>query len=586
MTVHPERIIARTERGGTIATEAPSNPWSGAGLLKPYAGGVVHEAPKVDALATISAGFKNDKGYPVVSRDGTIHVRSADRAPGLVAELERRGNKSLTIALVHNDPKDVLQQWFAAYSKTRLEARGDADEVTLIHLVNSGKRDSRGEPIMVPKRETVRRDENPTRYAQLVADMKVQTSLYFCLAAWTEDGEPRLVFPDGLGLYRLHFTSLNSAEAIKSQLAYIASLTGGRVAGVPLELSIAYRNLAGPDGVRREKVPIWSLVLKPPSTIELNPSRVASILESGIEQARSLAIAAPRPEPLEVAALEGPDVDLDEARIVDGEVVQPSARNQWDVPLANPERARTEFFLAVGRTSLRDREARSAFISAFTQGRTDSLATLIETTTAREWGRFLEAVADWVKQELEERQLRDEPAPIAADAAEAERSSRTYEQLFGNDDDPPPSAATRQPTRPVATSSKVDAAARLTGAPPRPTARPAEPEPMPAATEALSLPEEPDWLRSDERAPMMASYAAWGDALKRLDATYEVKEVSKLSSRALVAELRAMVGYARETYDAIYAAPPDDGLDAEDPDEQPPAVADARSSTPEPAPAF
>src|SRR4051812_37603599 len=105
-----DRAMATRQQGGAIATEAPGNPWASAGLLKPYAGGEVHEAPKVDALATISAGFKNADGFPVVSRDGTIHVRSADRAPGLVAELERRNKKSLTIALVHNDPKDVLQQ--------------------------------------------------------------------------------------------------------------------------------------------------------------------------------------------------------------------------------------------------------------------------------------------------------------------------------------------------------------------------------------------------------------------------------------------------------------------------------------------
>lgn len=572
MAVEHERAVARTERGGALATDAPSNPWATAGLLKPYAGGLVTEAPKVDALATITAGFKNDKGYPEASRDGTIYYRDADRAPGLIAELERRGGKSLTISLVHNDPKDVLQQWFASYSQTRLEAHGDEHQVTIIRLKDSGKKNRKNEPILVPEREVIRRDENPTRYAQIVATMKVQTSLYFALAEWTEDGKPKLIFPDGLGLYRLHFTSLHSAEAIRGQLSYIASLTGGCVAGVPLELSIAYRNLAGPDGVRRTRVPIWSLVLNPPETIALTAGRVSEVLELGISQARQLAIAAPAPETLELAAYEGPDVDLDAATVIEGharEIGQHDAdRLAGGGPIANKERARTEFFLAVGRTSLRDQESRAAFISAFTHGRIDSLATLIETISVKEWARFMEAVDDWVRQEMSER---DPDAPPAARTDAPARPARSYEQLFGDDDDaapaltPPASTSRKAPTHSM---QEVQAAAILTGAQPKAARQPevaSDPAPEPtAASSPLVLPEEPDWL-TDDRKLTLASWQSWAEVLRRLDSSYEIPDPTRLSTPRLVEVLQGIVGYTRQTYDSVYGDrgddEPDNGLD-------------------------
>jgi hypothetical protein len=566
-----QRTVQLTERSGALATDAPANPWESAGLLKPYAGGIVHEAPKVDALATISAGFKNKDGWPEVSRDGTIYVRGGDRAPGLVAELERRGNKSLTLALVHNDPKDVLQQWFATYSKTRLEQHGDEHQITIIRLKNTGQKDRKGNPIMAPERETVRRDADPKRYAMLAADMKVQTSLYFALAGWEHD-EPKLIFPDGLGLYRLAFTSLNSAEAIKSQLSYIASLTGGRVAGVPLELSIAYRNLAGPDGVRRDRVPIWSLVLNPPKTIELNPARVASILQSGIEQATSLAIAAPRPETLELAEYEGPDVDLDAARIIDGQVITPSRRDVEKLagggPIRDPKRFCADFMMMAKGSSLEEKEDRQNFMIAATNGRTDSLSTFAETASNQAGNQLLKVLADWLRQEAEDRQARGElprqRPPIDADRAERNRRvldnmddeppaspidrtvPRTYQQLFGDDaGDPASPAAAREPqAASTASTPEVHASAFLTGAAAVESAEDDRPE--------LVLPEDPDWLRSDERPRMLEAWKAWADVLRRLDPGYEIPDPTRLSGPKLVERLREIVGYTRDTYANLF----------------------------------
>src|SRR3954452_20617025 len=73
--------------------------------LDPYAeGGVSQEEPRLDALATISAGYRKQgegghAGLPQVSRDGKLYLHDPKgRAPGLKKALEARGFLGLTIA--------------------------------------------------------------------------------------------------------------------------------------------------------------------------------------------------------------------------------------------------------------------------------------------------------------------------------------------------------------------------------------------------------------------------------------------------------------------------------------------------------
>lgn len=547
--------LERRSQAGALATEAPpSNPWASRGLLKPYAAGAVVEAPRADALATISAGYKNQQGYPVVSRDGTIYVSGGENAPGLVKALAERGNKSLTIALAHDDPADSFQQYFAKHSQTRLEARATADLAVVIHQRETGRKDRQGKPIYDTERETVRADEDPARFAMLVAEMKVQSSLYFALARWT-NGQPELYFPDGLGLYRLRFTSLNSAESIKAQLAYVAELTGGRVAGVPLELSLVYRDVAGPDGSKRN-VPIWRLVLRPPDEIALVPERVASILQRGIQQAQQLAIAAPRAESVEIAEVEGPDIDLDSVQVIEGEVVTPSAaavaRLQGGGPLRNHKLARAEYFTAVGKKSAYYRpEGYRAQLLAFTHGRTDSLSTFIETTNAREWSAWLDHVAKLVKEEAEARQELGMDAPVAD--PEPSKPLRSYEELFGADEDErPQERPSAPPEMPSSVTPAVHAAAVLTGAPT--TAAPDPPRPTPGA--AL------------KRVQWVALYEAWKPVVRRYEPAYAFTPIEQLENGSLkqaVLDLIAAVDNAR----ALLADVPDDeGDDAAEPEQQ------------------
>ena len=462
MTVESRNGLARASQGGQLSTEAPANPWASVGLLKPHAHGISDEPLRIDALATISAGFKkqggNGKSFPQVSRDGSIHISDASgRAPGLAAELKRRGGKSLTIAVVSNNPSDVLQQRFAVYSTTRLLAYGNEKGVTVIHVRDVQGPDGKVTPEAVRKHYAAGTD----KYAEAVEKCKVQTSFYFVLARWDEQGNPKLVFPDGLGFYRLRFTSLNSAENIRSQLAYIASLplTGGRIAGIPLELSIDYRDVAGPDGSRRN-VPVWTLVLRPPSTIELDVAATTRILERGMAQAEGLALPMPRLETFEDAEVEGPDIDLDQA-VIEGEArtVSPDeVRHLRDGGKADPDWLIRQYFAGAGRTSLRDDEGRERFLLAFTGGRTGSLAEFAATATRRQSEDLLKALADAVGEEIAARQA--EPVTAVQPTA-----GRGYHELFGADDDDQPPSRQAEPGRAVEIGEQVQAAAVLTGAP-------------------------------------------------------------------------------------------------------------------------
>lgn len=470
MAVEPRNALARTQTGGQLATDAAGNPWASVGLLKPHAHGISDEPLRIDALATLSAGFKkqggNGKSFPQVSRDGTIHISDqSGRAPGLAAELKRRGGKSLTIAVVSNNPSDVLQQRFAVYSTTRLLAYGNERGVTVIHVRDVQGPDGKVVPEAVRKHYPAGSD----KYAEAVEKCKVQTSFYFVLARWDEQGNPKLVFPDGLGFYRLRFTSLNSAENIRSQLAYIASLplTGGRIAGIPLELSIDYRDVAGPDGSRRN-VPVWTLVLRPPSTIELDVAATTRILERGMAQAEGLALPMPRMETFEDAEAEGPDIDLDQAAVIEGEartVSAEEARHLQGGGKADPDWLIRQYFAGAGRTSLRDDDGRERFLLAFTGGKTGSLAEFAATATRRQSEDLLKALAVAVGEEIAGRQEAGVPS-VEPVTVVPPRPGRGYHELFGaDDDDAPPPARQAESVRVVEIGEDVRAAAVLTGAP-------------------------------------------------------------------------------------------------------------------------
>ncbi|HEY1292773.1 MAG TPA: hypothetical protein VGJ60_06840 [Chloroflexota bacterium] len=386
-------------------------------LLDVYAKGVVKErdgGARIDALATISAGDRGpDKdgrpGTPRVSRDGTIMLHDADnRAPGLKAALAETNNKRLTIAVGFDDPDLFLQQRFVCYTATALKVYGD--QFRLMEIVTRGQ-----------TAQHLVHEAGTPRYDELVADCKVSASLYFVLADWDQDNKPRVLMPDGLGFYRLRTTSRHSLRNILGTLRYLSRFTGGRLAGVPMELQLTYREVSDPFGMKRN-IPTWSLAMKPPHGIVLDTRNFAPLVQQALAEGKALhvpdpngkALMAPRAETWETAAVEGPEEfepdDADIARLMAGDA--PADYDYW----------RRAWFGAVGGSRYADKAGRAEWMLAYTDNETNSLAAWLKGVTNADAERMLAAVTDTLARE----------ANGTAQPADASRAQR-YTEIFGDD---------------------------------------------------------------------------------------------------------------------------------------------------------
>ncbi len=268
-------------------------------VLDIYAEGVAPAEARVEAIATISAGYMTEKGLPARSRDGTIYLHDPEgRAPGLAEALAARDGKSLTITFPFDDPRDFIQQRFVNYSKTRLLAYGDQHSVVTIS--------DQGE------RQTFDRDTDPDGYAAVVATCKTAFSVYFVLVEWVGD-TPVIVMPDGLGFYRIRFTGRNSARSFMGQMKLLTQFTGGRIAGVPFDLRITNREVADPKGMKRT-IPVFVPTMKAPG-MQLNSTNFRTVLRQSITQAERLQLTPPSPETIEDARVEAVPVDMDDAAV-------------------------------------------------------------------------------------------------------------------------------------------------------------------------------------------------------------------------------------------------------------------------------
>ena len=323
-----------------------SNPFDNFQVLDVYAeSGVKTLEHRPDALATISAGRKvPNKNYPEISRDGTIFLHDAEgRAPGLKKILEANKSKKLTITPIADDPKDFLQMRFARYSQTKLEVYGD--EKGLTEIVGD-KADA--QHVFIPNTDP--------RYEELKATCKVSVSFYFYLAEWIEDFTS-ILMPDGLGAYRLRFTSRNSLNNILASLKTVSNYSQGRVAGVPFDLQLVNREVADPSGMKRN-VPVWTLTMKKPGGLALDTTSFRQALQSGIQEAEMMSLPVPRAETIQMAALE-PDVDLDtitldadDARHLANGIDYKFRLKQW--------------FMLIKGTILEDEQAQHDFIAEHT----------------------------------------------------------------------------------------------------------------------------------------------------------------------------------------------------------------------------
>lgn len=267
-------------------------------LLDVYApGGVAEPDPRIDALATVSAGSKKDGAkFPSINRDGRISLHDPERrAPGLARALQATGGRSLTIAFPFSAWEQVVQQRFQLYSAARLLISGDEHGLTVFEEGGARRQVEAG----------------TEEYAALLPQCSVSTSVYFMLASW-ESGSPQIVMPDGLGFYRLRFTSRQSARNLLSTWGLLQRFTGGPVAGVPLELQLVNRDVAGPDGSRRT-VPVWTFLLRPPQALALGSGNLKLVLGQALQSAASLQLPAPEPEVIEAGfELAAPEQDAAE----------------------------------------------------------------------------------------------------------------------------------------------------------------------------------------------------------------------------------------------------------------------------------
>jgi hypothetical protein len=500
------RALDRRQQVSALATPSPTAAIDAFKLLDVYAGGVSDEAPRVEALATISAGYRGqprgDKpGLPQRSTDGTIYLHDpTNRAPGLKRALAQRANKALTIAFPFDDPSLFIHCRFLSYSTTELLAFGDE---THLMVLTQGKGYSRFE------------QGTPT-YDEWVTKCKVSCSVYFCLAEWGDDG-PEIAFPDGVGAYyRLRFTSRHSLRAILAGLRSISQFTQGRLAGVPFDLTIDYREAADSTGKKRT-IPVWSIASKPPGGRRLTSRNFNEVMTLALDQGAALMLPPPEPPTLEEALSELPDADMD-TMVIDGAVVgEPSEREIELIQRGgrcDEARWRAMFFSAVRGTEFDGDESaeRAAWLLKYTKGATDSLAEFLHWATERQAQAMVVAANDHITALRVERDARGEPPP-ARPTAEMGTAKRRYSELFPDDDAPKPSSA--QPSEaPTASSPEVHDAAVLTGAAPLPLPR-------------------PNADRKHTRAQWEALYAAWGPRLKSLDTATQLLDVSKLGPESL-----------------------------------------------------
>uniref|UniRef100_UPI00257CAC85 recombination directionality factor n=1 Tax=Oceanithermus sp. TaxID=2268145 RepID=UPI00257CAC85 len=285
---------------------------------------------------------------------------------------------------------------------------------------------------------------------------------YFFLARWggddIENAAPQIYFPDGFGVYRLRFTSRNSLRNLLATIRELQGLTAGRIAGVPLELRLVYREVADPTGARR-KVPVWTFTLKPPGQLALTNETFRVIVQRGLEAGESLKLEALEPpketledmeqamlrgelleEPVPVEAALRPEpkaaaMDAEFERL-GREPEQPAVLEPDEDALEKlgtgyvPETWTRNWFAAVEGTPYRGDAARAWLIAHVTDGRYDSLAAVIEAgeeAAQQVYNATLEAVERWRTLTANIRAIAEEHAINKAAALECLKEGQPYE---------------------------------------------------------------------------------------------------------------------------------------------------------------
>lgn len=398
--------------------------------LDPYApGGIAPQAGRLAPLAIVSLGFRQQPkekgalGLPRATRredDRWLHLHDPDnRAPGLAAALEDGNYRRLTVALPLDDPRAFIQQSFTRWSASALQVYGDASGLTVIEARDPNNPVHRLVPAGDPE------------FDRQVRTCKAETRMYFALAEWEQSRGPndepqsRVLFPDGFGFYCFRTAGRHTAAEIMGYLESFRTFTRGRLAGIPFELHVVFREVAGPDGKKRT-VPVANIVARPPEHLALDSKTFRVLAIAGLEEGRNLQLPA-LPSAAELAA-EGPP-DLEE--------VPPEAMERLaagDSPCDYDLTVRTWHAIVRG-TPLESDDARAEWLSGWSKGEFSSL-TAVRRLTQREATQLLADLADGisdVREELEQQRR----AEFAA----------KYRSIFGSDDEgnPAPVAAQGEP---------------------------------------------------------------------------------------------------------------------------------------------
>lgn len=432
--------LAPRDAPGQLAAASPIDRFR---LLDAFTGGLVEPRKQQPTLATVSAGYNANAGKrgeqmkPVVSRDGTIYVNGREnlalafeQVPGLAKALQATNRKRLTITFPFDEPELFIQQHFACRSASRLQVYGDHTGLTRIRTEDVDR--ETGEKTNLPRPLHEFYPAGSEEFEKLLPYVKVETNIYFFLADW-EGREPRVLMPDGLGLYRLRMTSRNSAHGIVNSLKWISQLTGGRFAGVPFDLWHEQMEVPGPDG-RRRNVPVWQLIPRPPEALALTSGNFRQIFSSALIQGEQLKILPPPDRTIDVAALDGPayDAPLNDGPSLEGPEMEDEAEERPSVTpaqqaafnaamrggLCDPARARRRFFGDFGDTVLNDEGPRATMMREYSKGSYSSLGAYLADCTEGEASNLMAFAKLWLARKAEaerpRRVIEGRSAPISA----------------------------------------------------------------------------------------------------------------------------------------------------------------------------
>ncbi len=334
--------------------------------LDHLSGGRRAEDIRVDTLATISAGYRAQSsgdrpGMPQRTQDGTIYVHGdLDRVPNLRETLAAREGKTLTITFPSDDESEIVQEFFARYSATKLEAY--ADLVKAVEI--------KGE-----QRFTYQKADQPQKYAEVVATCKAYHRILFYLMVWAGD-HPETDLSDGFAPYAIRTTGRHSMNSLLSAIRETKRYTGGRIAGIPFECWIdPKREVTDGKGVK-QRIPVWRFATRAPNGIRLPPAIWQKVANKGLEQG-SLLVLGSGPT-FEEAEMVAPD---------DAEIQYIEKGGRCD-----PQRWREVWFALVRDTALEGDDERHAFLERYTDGQYSSLSAWLAVSTDAEAADLIAAV--------------------------------------------------------------------------------------------------------------------------------------------------------------------------------------------------